>query len=131
MITLHIKNGLAYFLATENRDLTEALQLIDEGLEEEPDDHNIIGYQSCDSIISKGNIKKHMTLVLRYEDKITKDDLEKDPTFSYYLGRIKWAVGDTVSAKKYFKYALKQTEPDARGKRDQQELIKFMAEQNM
>ncbi len=124
------KNDLAFFLALENRNLNEALQLINEVLEEEPDDPTIL-YTKAVILYQQGEYQKAHEIVLQYEERISKADLEEDPTFSYYLGRIKWAVGDTESAKKYFKYALKQTEPTASGKRDQQELIKFLAEHNL
>ena len=124
------KNELAFFLAVENRKLNEALQLINEVLEEEPDETNSLDTKAV-ILYQQGAYQNAHETVLQYEEKVTKDDLEKDPTFSYYLGRIKCAVGDTVSAKNYFKYALKQTEPDARGKRDQQALIKFMADHNL
>ena len=118
------------FLAVENRNLNEALQLINEVLKEDPDEMNSLDTKAV-ILYQKGEYQKTQKIVLQYEDRITKDDLAKDPTYSYYLGRIKWAVGDTVSAKSYFNYALKQTDPDAGEKRDQQELIKFMAEHNL
>jgi tetratricopeptide (TPR) repeat protein len=124
------KNELAFFLAVENRKLNEALQLINEVLEEEPDETNSLDTKAV-ILYQQGAYQNAHETVLQYEEKVTKDDLEKDPTQSYYLGRIKWAVGDTVSAKKYFTYALKKTEPDAGGRRDQQALIKFMADHNL
>jgi tetratricopeptide (TPR) repeat protein len=99
-------------------------------LKEDPDEMNSLDTKAV-ILYQQGEYQKAQEIVLQYEDSITKDDLEKDPTYSYYLGRIKWAVGDTISAKKYFEYTLTQTEPDVRGKRDQQELIKLMAEHNL
>ena len=78
-----------------------------------------IGYQKANEI------------VLLFEEQISKNDLEKDPAYAYYLGRIKWAVGDTVSAKKYFNYVLKPSDSNTGGKREQQELIKFLAKHNI
>jgi tetratricopeptide (TPR) repeat protein len=123
------KNELAYFLALENRNLNEALQLIEENLKDVPDDMSILDTKSV-ILYQKGEYQKANENVLRYEERITKDVLEGDASFSYYLGRIKWAVGDTVSAKNYFNYTLKQTNPDANGRRHQQELKIFMAEHN-
>jgi hypothetical protein len=88
------------------------------------DTKSIILYQ-------QGEYQKTHETALHYEGRISKDDLEQDPTYSSYLGRIKWAVSDTVSAVKYFNYAIKQIKPDARGKRDQQELINFMTDHNL
>ncbi len=127
---VNVKNELAYFLATENRKLNEAFHLINEVLEEEPDDLYNLDTKAV-ILYQQGEYQKANGTVLQYEEKIEKNDLKQDPSFSYYLGRIKWAVGDTLSAKNYFKYAFKQTEPDASGKRVQQELLKFMAEHNM
>jgi len=124
------KNDLAYFLAIENRNLNEALQLIEEILKHEPDDMDILDTRAI-ILYQQGEYQKAHETVLLYEDRISKNALKWDLSYSYYLGRIKWAVGDTVSAKNYFNYALKQTDPDAGEKRDQQELIKFMAEQNL
>ena len=123
------KNEFAFFLAIENRNLEEAFKLINEVLKEDSD----IGYLDTKAVIlyQQGEYQKAHEIVLQYEKRINKDDLEEDPTYSYYLGKIKWAVGDTVSAKNYFKYTLIQTEPDASGKRDQQELVKFMDEHNL
>jgi tetratricopeptide (TPR) repeat protein/predicted Ser/Thr protein kinase len=127
---VNAKNDLAYFLALENRNLNEALQLINEVLEEEPNEMNSLDTKAV-ILYQQGEYQKAHEIVLQYEQRIPKDDLEEDPTYSYYLGRIKWAVGDTISAKHYFNYALKQTEPDAGGKRDQRELLKFMTANNL
>ena len=124
------KNRLAYFLATENKNLNEALQLINETLKEEPDNSNLMDTKAV-ILFKKGEYLKSHEIVLQYEDRINKDDLEDDPSYAYYLGRIKWAVGDTLSAKRYFSYVQKQSEPNVNGKRNQQELKKFMAGQNM
>ena len=75
-----------------------------------------------------GHFKKSHEILLQYEDTIEKKDLEQDPTFSSYLGKIKWAVGDTVAAQKYFTSALKNEDPDAAGERSQHEIKKIMAE---
>ena len=125
-----VKNSLAYFLAIENRNLNEARQLIEEALAEKPADMDFLNTRAI-ILYQKGEYKSAHETVLLYEDRISKNTLKWDSSYSYYLGRIKWAIGDTVSAKNYFNYALKQTDPDASGKRDQQELIKFMAEHNL
>jgi tetratricopeptide (TPR) repeat protein len=124
-----VKNDLAYFLAFENRNLDEALQLIEVVLEEMPEDVDVLDTKAV-ILYQRGEYQKANETVLQYEKRITKEDLEKYPSMSYYMGRIKWAVGDTVSAKYYFNCTLKQTNPDANGKRHQEELKIFMTENN-
>jgi len=127
---VNTKNELAYFLAIENRNLNEALQLIEEALEEIPDDMDILDTKAV-ILFQRGEYQKADETVQQYEEKITENDLEQNVSYSYYLGRIKWEVGDTVSAKNYFNYTLEHTEPDARGKREQSKLIKFIAKHNL
>ena len=124
------KNDLAYFLATENRNLNEALQLVEQVLEDRPGDKDVLDTRAV-ILYRQGKYQEAHETVVRYEDSVTKDELEGEPSFSYYLGRIKWAVGDTVSAKSYFNYVLNHKEPNAKGKIVQQELLKFMAGHNL
>jgi thioredoxin-related protein/Tfp pilus assembly protein PilF len=124
---VNVKNALAYFLAVESRNLDEALQLIEDVLVEMPEDVDFLDTKAVILYQRREYQKAHET-VLQYEKRFTKEDLEEYPSYSYYMGRIKWAVGDTVSAKYYFNITLKQTNPDADGRRHQEELKIFMAE---
>jgi serine/threonine protein kinase/thioredoxin-related protein/Tfp pilus assembly protein PilF len=123
------KSDFAHFLAFENRNINEALQLIEDVLEEIPEKMGALATKAF-ILYQQGDYQKANETVLQFEERIPKKVLEKYPSESYYLGRIKWAVGDTVSAKYYFNYALKQTNPDADGRRHQEELKIFMAENN-
>jgi serine/threonine protein kinase/thioredoxin-related protein/uncharacterized protein HemY len=124
------KNDLAYFLAIENRNLDEALTLIEEALEEDPE--NILMLDTKAVILFKqGKYQKANEMVLQYEERIDENMLEWQPAVSYYLGRIKCAVGDTVTAKNYFSYALNPKGPDVRGERIQKELMSYMNEHNL
>ena len=124
------KNDLAYFLAMENRKLDEALTLIKEALEGDQDNIFMLDTKAV-ILFKQGNYQEANETVLKYEESLDANLLDSQPEVSYYLGRIKCAVGDTVSAKKYFSYALQQKETSVRGERAQEELLSYMDEHNL
>ena len=106
---LEIINDFAYFLGKEKRKLAEALQLVNQTLQEKPDNNNFLHTKAVICFQLSQYDKAH-ELVRKYEDSIQRFELERNPAFAYYLGRIKWAAGDKVKAKYYFDFILKPKE---------------------
>jgi tetratricopeptide (TPR) repeat protein len=108
---IDLKNNFAYFLARQKKHLEYALQLTDECIKSKPDNATILDTKSV-ILYQLGEIERAHGTVREFEDRIQLFELRGDPTFAYYLGKIKWAVGDRDKAKYYFDFILNTAHPD-------------------
>jgi tetratricopeptide (TPR) repeat protein len=125
-----VKNSLAYFFAEENRNLDEALQLVNAALRENADDPNFLDTKAL-ILYRQTDFQGAQNMLSKYEKTIKIENLDAYSDYSYYIGRIKWAVGDTLAAKTYFNHAMKNSTPDVAGKRAQEKLRIFMQEKGI
>jgi len=122
-----LKNGLAYALALENRDLDEALDLINDLLRKEPDEWAYLDTKAC-VLYRQGKYKEANDLVEEYINLIPEQDFERDAYLTWFLGNVKLAIGDTEAAKSYFEMAIQAKDQGADRMRWQEEARKLLSE---
>jgi len=122
-----LKNGLAYVLALENKDLDEALDLINGALEKEPDQWAYLDTKAI-VLYRQGKYEEANELVEEYIKLIPEQEFELSVPLTWFLGKVKLAVGDTESARSYFEKAIQVKDLRATDMRWQEEARKLLGE---
>ncbi len=113
------KIELAYFLAVENKDLDEALDLVNSALREDPFDPYYLSAKGT-VLIQQGKYDWVNKMASLYEKMIPEQDLESNTALTYFTGKLKLAVGDKDAARFYLEKAIHAKEQDALGMRMQE-----------
>jgi tetratricopeptide (TPR) repeat protein len=120
-----LKNNLAYLYACEGFNLDKALDLVNSSLALDPNDYSTLDTRSW-ILYKLGRYDEAYETFLKAQ-KLTPEG-EYDIIFSYHLGKIKLALGDTADARKCFKEIFRVPEPDAESMRYQEEVREILRE---
>lgn len=104
--------SLSSFLAKENKNLSEALDLINRALKQEPEDVNYLDTKAW-ILYLQNNYKEADKLMEQIQKFRTKKSIETDILTMYHLAKIKLALGDKKLAEYNFKKILQIPEPSA------------------
>lgn len=122
-----LKNEAAYVFALENKDLDEALDLINSALEKEPDEWFFMDTKAL-VLYRQGKYEEANELVEGYIKLIPEQDFERNAGLTWFLGKVKLAVGDTESARSYFEISVQAKDQRADQMRWQEEAKKLLSQ---
>jgi thiol:disulfide interchange protein DsbD len=122
-----IKADFARFLICENRNLEEAEELVNSALLKEPDEWALMAVKVF-LIFRQGMHEEANEMVTRFEHLVPEQTIERYAAFSYFLARIKLAVGDTGTAKTYLEMSVQARDQTADQMRWQEEAKKLLNE---
>ncbi len=108
----NMTNNLAQFLADQRKDLDEAMSLINLALSDEPEDATVLDTKAWVQY-QLGDYRGADSTFQIVERKSPQRDLVDYIELSYHKGKIKLALGDTISARKSFELMLTNPEPGA------------------
>jgi tetratricopeptide (TPR) repeat protein len=118
-----LKNNLAYLYASEGFNLDKALELVNSSLAMDPNDYATLDTKSW-ILYQLGRYEEAYEVLLRSQE-LTPEG-EFDIIYSYHLGKIRLALGDSAEAKKCFEQMFRIPEPVAEEMRYQEEVREIL-----